>query len=72
MRERLDVARLQDAIATDDGKGEGTSKRDDDTYYFESYGANGEHSILSSLKPIHRRDVIHVPVLTVAQTSMRS
>ncbi|KAI0322098.1 protein arginine N-methyltransferase [Amylostereum chailletii] len=46
VHERLDVTRLQEAITASDASLPGPSPRDDDTHYFESYGANDIHAVM--------------------------
>ncbi|KAA1472227.1 S-adenosyl-L-methionine-dependent methyltransferase [Dentipellis sp. KUC8613] len=43
---RLDIGSLRDAISEPGPSGAGSSARDDDTHYFESYGANDIHAVM--------------------------
>ncbi|TFY72550.1 hypothetical protein EVG20_g489 [Dentipellis fragilis] len=43
---KLDIGSLRDAINEPGPSGAGSSARDDDTHYFESYGANDIHAVM--------------------------
>lgn len=58
--ERLNISRLAEAIDDDAGSSTPVPARDDDSHYFESYGANGEFL----LSPSH-------PVLILNSTTCR-